>query len=62
MKIRFLFAGNFDVDGQPRHYRAGDIEDVTEADAARLIDGKCAELADKPKEKVRDGKNYKQVA
>lgn len=58
-KIRFLFAGNFDVDSQPRHYQAGDIEEVTEADAARLISGKCAELADKPKKEVKHGKNDK---
>ena len=62
MKLKFLFTGNFDVNGQPCHYQAGDTDEINEADALRLIDGKCAELADKPKKEVKHGKNDKQVA
>ena len=50
-KIEFLFEGNFDVEGQPRHYGKGDVVDVPEADAEKLVRDKCAKSY--VKEKVK---------
>ena len=57
-KIEFLFEGNFDVEGHPRHYKKGDVVDVPEADAARLVAGKCAKFYVKEKVKY-ERKNSK---
>ena len=59
MKIRFLFSGNFWIDGHPRHFEAGAVEDVSFEDAERLIRDKCAEkYIAKPQGKVKnDRKN-----
>ena len=56
-KIRFLFTGNFDVEGHPRHYEQGAVEAVPDEDAKRLIAGKCAEAYAKPK--IKEGKHGK---
>lgn len=58
-KIRFLFSGNFDIEGQPRHYEKDEIEEVQEADAARLVSDKCAEYVQK--EVKHERKNSKQM-
>ena len=50
-KIEFLFDGNFDVEGQPRHYEKGEVVDVPKADAERLVNDKCAKFY--VKEKVK---------
>jgi hypothetical protein len=42
-KIRFLFDGNFEVQGRDRHFTEGQVEEVSDADAKRLIEGLCAE-------------------
>ena len=57
MKIIFLFSGNFQVEGHPRHYEKGDIYSVPKEDAERLIHDKCAELYVEKKAKVKDVKN-----
>jgi hypothetical protein len=57
-KITFLFSGNFDVEGQPRHYEKGAVDTVPAEDAERLIGGKCAELyVEKSKEVKHERKN-----
>ena len=43
MKIKMLFDGNFEIDRHPVHLTTGEIVDVTAEDAARLIEGLCAE-------------------
>ena len=51
-KIKFLFEGNFELAGRDRHYTEGTVEDADDVDAARLVEGLCAEYADTPKPKV----------
>ena len=55
IKVRFLFEGNFKVEGHPRHYKKGDIDNIPKDDAARLVQDLCAEylVTDKPKAKVK---------
>lgn len=53
-KIKFLFDGNFELQGRDRHFVEGEITDAEDTDAARLVEGLCAEYADLPKpRKVR---------
>ena len=59
-KIEILFTGNFDIEGQPRHCVKGDVIEVNEQDAARMVADKCAKYYEKPKAKVNyDRKNSK---
>lgn len=41
-KIKFLFTGNFELNGRDRHFVKGEITDAEEKDADRLIVGLCA--------------------
>jgi hypothetical protein len=43
MKIRFLFEGNFDVEGKAQHFEKGQEIDASEFDAGILVAGRCAE-------------------
>lgn len=63
MKIVFLFDGNFEVGGQVFHFAKGEVAEVPEKDARRLIDGLCAELyIVKPiKEAKHERKNKQQM-
>jgi len=57
-KIVFLFEGNFDVENYPRHFKKGQVEEVPEADAFRLVADKCAAYyVPKPKKVKHDDKN-----
>jgi len=60
-KIVFLFAGNFEIDGQMFHFEQGQSADVQDNDAERLVKGLCAEYPNtrKPAKKAvkRDDKN-----
>lgn len=60
-KIVILFDGNFEVSGQVFHYRQGDVLEVPEADAERLVAGKCAEYPETKKEVKHERKNKQQV-
>ena len=56
-KIRFLFAGNFEIQNKPYAFEKGDIVDVSDTDADVLVAGLCAELVDdKPVEKAKKAK------
>jgi hypothetical protein len=52
MKIRILFAGNFNIGPKAIHCEAGEILEADVSDAYRLIEGLCAEavLEDDPPE------------
>jgi hypothetical protein len=57
IKVRFLFSGNFDIEGQPRHYEKGDTDTIPLEDANRLALGLIVEIV---KEEVkRERKNSK---
>lgn len=56
MKVVILFTGNFEIEGRVRHCEKGEILEVTEDDAARLIEALQAEKA----EEVRSGRKNKQ--
>jgi hypothetical protein len=46
VKIKFLFAGNFEVEGKDLHFEKDATFDAPAADAQRLVDGKCAEYVE----------------
>ena len=61
-KIKFLFTGNFELNGRDRHFVKGEITDAEDADADRLIVGLCAVEFDgtvytesKPRKIKKDG-------
>lgn len=42
IKIRFLFEGNFEIQGKSLHFKKGEVIVAPAADAAILIEGLCA--------------------
>jgi hypothetical protein len=55
-KIVILFSGNFDVEGQVRHYEEGEIVEVPQEDANRLVTCLIAEIYKEPKKEVHSGR------
>lgn len=57
MKIRFLYTGAFDTPDGVRYCQKDEELDLPEEDALRLVESKCAVLADtiKKKGKAKDG-------
>lgn len=58
MKIKFLFSGNFDIEGKARHFEEGEIIDASPADGELLVTGLCAELVSEKKTKTAKAEKW----
>lgn len=57
MRITFLFPQNQTISGHAIHFEQGETADIPDIEAQALIEGLCAEPADKPVEvKPKRGK------
>jgi hypothetical protein len=61
IKVKFLFSGNFDVEGQPRHYEKGDLAILSDEDANRLVVGLIVEVYEEREEVKRVRTNKQQM-
>lgn len=59
IKIKFLFSGNFDIEGRVRHFEEGEIVEVPQDDANRLVIGLIAEIYKEPVKEAHGGRKNK---